>query len=50
MHEEFAIKLGLIYISTEVKFVGMLEMAGAVFHPDEIYFTLYDENEIRDIL
>jgi len=50
IHEEFAIKLGLICISTEVKFVGMLEIAGAVFHPNEIYFPLYDENEIRDIL
>jgi len=50
MHEEFSIKLGLICISTEVKFVGTLEMAGAAFHPDEIYFPLYDENEIRDIL
>ncbi len=50
MHEEFAVKLGLICISTEVRFVGMLETAGAVFHPDEIYFPLYDEGEIRDIL
>ncbi len=50
VHEEFSIKLGLICISTEVRFAGMLEKAGTVFHPDEVFFPLYDEKEIRDIL
>ncbi len=47
-HEEYSIRIGIILVTTER--IELDEKTGAVFHPDEIYFPLYDEDEIRDIL
>lgn len=47
-HEEYSVRIGIILVTTER--VELDEKAGAVFHPNEIYFPLYDEDEIRDIL
>lgn len=50
-HEEGDVKIGIIGITTDVKFSLKLdENIGAIFHPDEVYFPLYDKNEIFDIL
>ena len=47
-HEEYAVKIGIVAATTER--VMLDARTGAVFHPDEIYFPLYDEEEIADIL
>ena len=47
-HEEYAVKIGIVAAATERVMLDM--KTGAIFHPDEIYFPLYDEDEIRNIL
>ena len=47
-HEEYAVKIGIVAATTERVMLDM--KTGAIFHPDEIYFPLYDGDEIRNIL
>ena len=47
-HEEYAVKIGIVASTTERVTLDM--KTGSIFHPDEIYFPLYDEDEIADIL
>ncbi len=47
-HDEYDVKVGVVLVTTEG--IELDAMTGAVFHPDEIYFPLYGEDEVRDIL
>ena len=47
-HEEYAVKIGIVAATTERVMLDM--KTGSIFHPDEIYFPLYDEDEVRNIL
>lgn len=47
-HEVYSVKNGIVAATTER--VMLDARTEAVFHSDEIYFPLYDEDEIRSIL
>jgi len=51
-HEEVeGVKIGVIGIATDIKLTARLdERTGSIFHPDEIFFSPYGRDEIRDIL
>lgn len=47
-HDEYAVKIGIVAATAER--IMLDAVTGSIFHPDEIYFPLYDEDEIRSIL
>lgn len=47
-HEEYGVKIGVVAAATER--MGLDPRITSIFHPDEIYFPLYNEEEITSIL